>query len=461
MTDPEGENHLENQFFENEAGTAQIQPDDPTGSKSRKRRSRSRSKSNPRHQGVTAQGGDADGFGLEGENLKDSNTIQHRRRKRRSKSRSKSRPAEGHDAALDHEIPQDQHHRQGSRRRHRRERRREGGEMEDQGQWMEGDGNEQEGFENGWDEREGLPMDPAGDLVTSTCAHHPGEPLSMFCDHCEELMCTRCRLEGPHSGAAHLALDVEEAYRIRLGTLQQVLSSRVGGRKFVLASALARLEAGMEAVNSRASTLERDIRADAAGMLARLGSARTAALDVLEHDLVRHSRELDDVAALLDAGGLEWMGQGSLAGFFRNYHELLRRAHEVADRVEPSQDLPVGSAPETLPDEVTTRKEALAALPVLMGSLKVKDAVIQQLETERDEAGAKWGSMLRGAESELEAWMDLVQRQSVAVRSGKVPVGNTVRCLKCSAVFDGNVAVLNSSCPSDGNNPMHVWADAL
>lgn len=333
-------------------------------------------------------------------------------------------------------------------------------------------------------------------LYRHPCRYHAGKHVAHFCTTCDEPVCTECRISGPHAGAAHTVVTMQDAFYSKVNSLAARVAGPLRSKREILQLSCARIESVLQSVHRTAGEIERATRMDYEGILTRLKKAEGMKAAVCQQELDVVRQDLLAVEALTQRLNGITLGQaGGVAGSsataagpspLPNLQSLFRQAAATSSFLAPGVPGAAGPAEallpldafgllesipsinsqidgilarvsETdvesltqrvslgdLPQEVCERNAALAAVNGGSRQLEVKEELIRLAEEEKDRC-------IGLARAELGEWEKLVKEYAAELR--KV----SMRCVFCGAKCEPST--VNTECAANrGDNDMSFAA---
>eukprot|EP01022_Parablepharisma_sp_SALTPOND_P032972 TRINITY_DN87978_c0_g1_i1.p1 TRINITY_DN87978_c0_g1~~TRINITY_DN87978_c0_g1_i1.p1 ORF type:complete len:746 (+),score=67.32 TRINITY_DN87978_c0_g1_i1:5676-7913(+) len=217
---------------------------------------------------------------------------------------------------------------------------------------------------------------PGLTAMLSMCQIH-GQPFSLYCESCEEVICYECNYSGLHRDTTHRIVDIKDAFGARL----EYMTSRIGlllrKRDTVLAQ-IDKVEYRTSEIKSVSGIIEKDIKTEYAGMLERGKFAEGTKLAILQHDLANLQKDIERIDSVLNSIDEYTQGEpkadpATFLAKFRELNEYIEYAlaKPFKERIEAS--------PQDLPNEYADRVATLENSERIEKLLQLKDNLISDL----------------------------------------------------------------------------------
>jgi len=279
-----------------------------------------------------------------------------------------------------------------------------------------------------------------------TCIHHQQE-LVLYCESCEEPICEKCSILGPHNNQLHRINTLHEAFHSRAAATHQVISGSILGKREQLINQVHKIDHRLEEVKYVKTIIERDVRAEFGGMLERLKSSEGIKLAVLQHEIAHLQRDVDKINDIVNV-------VNELTGEKGDPIDFLLRCRHLTDTIEYTVAKPFKTTievfPYDMPRELGEQREKIEKMKVVQDILAMKDGVILQLIKKYKEEEEKISAELnKNAQEEIDEWAKLTDKFSTELKKYHVI------CYYCGGVMDDRN--INTTC--DVNNRTQISAE--
>jgi len=275
------------------------------------------------------------------------------------------------------------------------------------------------------EEQEDKIESPKKDL--KTCIHHQ-QDLVYYCESCEEPICEKCSILGPHNNQLHRINTLNEAFHSRAVATHQVITGSILGKRDQLIGQVHRIDQRLEEIKHVKTIIERDVRAEFGGMLERLRSSEGIKLAVLQHEIAHLQRDVDKINDIVNV-------VNELTGEKGDPIDFLLRCRHLTDTIEYTVAKPfkttIDVVPYDLPRELGEQREKIEKMKVVTDILAMKDGVIFQLIKKYKEEEEKISAELnKTAQDEIDEWAKLTDKFSSELKKYHVI------CYYCGNVMD-------------------------
>ena len=146
--------------------------------------------------------------------------------------------------------------------------------------------------------------------------HH--KQLTLYCETREEPLCEEC-LSSQYKNLSSKIIPIDEAYRYRISSIYNTLSTHLFGRKEQLEAQSRRIEFRLDELKRYKNKIERDMQTEFGGMIERLGSAFNTHGGLIQSDkqsLVSDLENINDIISELASADRD------LVKFLMNYRKI-------------------------------------------------------------------------------------------------------------------------------------------
>jgi hypothetical protein len=135
-------------------------------------------------------------------------------------------------------------------------------------------------------------------LHRKPCPHHPGRQLTYYCVTCDQPACSDCRISGPHRGAGHSTVSIQEAFFAALRAVSASVHGPLRARRDEILAHIAELDGAVARVSASREDIEQRALGEYEAIIARLRRTESLQLAVVQQDLASLRRDLSSIETL-------------------------------------------------------------------------------------------------------------------------------------------------------------------
>lgn len=154
------------------------------------------------------------------------------------------------------------------------------------------------------------------------CIHH-GSILKLYCESCEEPICTECQIIGPHNTKLHRLSGIVDSFKRKYNLLSNMINKNLLNKLDILTSNIQKIESNIEEVKTVKGNIERDIRTEYTGILDQLKSEEGKKLAVLQFESSLLTNEINHIEDLIQSiGEVDQNNKPDMIEFLLKYNQL-------------------------------------------------------------------------------------------------------------------------------------------
>lgn len=261
--------------------------------------------------------------------------------------------------------------------------------------------------------------------------------LSLYCEIREEPLCEDC-LTTNYKGTNHKIISIDEAYRYRIASIYNTLSTHLFGRKEQLEAQSRRVEFRLDELKRLQNVIERDMQSEFGGIFERLGSSFNSHGGLIQSDISSLSSDLESVNVII--GELNSSDQ-DLVKFLLNFKKLKFSLEQAISKPFRSD---IKIQPSDLPRELEEIRNLSSKCLKLEALIEVKNEMIWKFLHDRVPTCA----VSKEIENELKQWGTLAEKFEKELEKYEL------MCDFCGAVLEENV--VNSQCPKNSSYSLSI-----
>ena len=205
----------------------------------------------------------------------------------------------------------------------------------------------------------------------------------------------------------HVVLNLIDAYRTKIGSLQNAVNGPLLARRDQLVHQAARMQARMDEVAAVKATIERETRANCEEILERLRSTEALKLTLLKRYQDDLNRDIHAVQGFVNEV-TQSTQTDSMLGFLRSHQALTDACHRMVNKPLRTQTMEVSA--DDFEHEARAYSDLANRYKALSKLLAVKDQMIWQLLHERNQLQVDMNDLVTKYNDELEAMDEQCQK---------------------------------------------------
>lgn len=276
------------------------------------------------------------------------------------------------------------------------------------------------------------PSDPVLRLPISSkvCSTHHKE-LNLYSEANEELLCEECSRSTKYTRFPSKFLKVEEAFRIRLSGLYNVLNNYVLPKKDQISSQKKKVEKCLASVNEKKGEIEKDMKGEFSAMNERLNFSYGSKQAILQHEQKELQIDLDRIQHIINI--VETSGSDQVT--------FLQRSGDLKNLIELSLNKPfrvqIDVNPADMPKELNKVREMVTDFSALRNLISIKDELIWKLVHEKPNIK----EINEATSREMAEWARLAEKYTQELRKFQV------NCEYCGCLLSEDT--VNANCPKN------------
>ena len=205
----------------------------------------------------------------------------------------------------------------------------------------------------------------------------------------------------------HVVLNLIDAYRTKIGSLQNAVNGPLLARRDQLVHQAARMQARMDEVAAVKATIERETRANCEEILERLRSTEALKLTLLKRYQDDLNRDIHAVQGFVNEV-TQSTQTDSMLGFLRSHQALTDACHRMVNKPLRTQTMEVSA--DDFEHEARAYSDLANRYKALSKLLALKDQMIWQLLHERNQLQVDMNDLVTKYNDELEAMDEQCQK---------------------------------------------------
>ena len=224
------------------------------------------------------------------------------------------------------------------------------------------------------------------DIFTSssnkTCFLHSNEQIQYFCESCEEPICQKCQMIGPHNNKLHKIISISESFKNKFVYINKIANKQLVSKYKQMLQQLKVLESLYNEIKNNKNIVEREIRSEYSKHFENLNSVCGKKFAVINFESNNLQKDLNNITELINYID-EFTNNESpdMIGFLIKFNQL-------NNMIENSLAKPINNKIEInmndFPREVEQRQMMLNAYEQLEKLSKYKDEIIWRILTDKN-----------------------------------------------------------------------------
>ena len=213
--------------------------------------------------------------------------------------------------------------------------------------------------------------------LNKTCFLHSKEEIQYFCESCEEPICQKCQMIGPHNNKLHKIVSISDSFKNKFIYINKIANKQLVGKYKQMLQQLKYLEKLSNEIKSNKNYVEREIRAEYSKHFENLNSICGKKFAVINFESNNLQRDLNSMTELINyINDLTNNESSDMIGFLLKYKQL-------NNMIENSLSKPINNNIEInmndFPREVEQKQMMVNIYEQLENLSKYKDEIIWRL----------------------------------------------------------------------------------
>ena len=264
-------------------------------------------------------------------------------------------------------------------------------------------------------------------LSSKICPIHKKE-LNLYSDTRDELICEDCTQNPIHTRYPSKIIKTDEAFRVRLSGLYNILNNYVLPKRTQINSQKARVESCLASVKAKKSGIEKDMKGEFSAMNERLNFSFGSKQAVLQHELKELQIDLDRISHIITMIESSASDQVSFLQRSADLKSLIDLALSKPFKVRVDVDS------TDMPKELVKVREIVSDYTALQNLIQLKDELIWKLVHEKPSPK----ELNEATSRELAEWARLAEKYTQELKRFQL------NCEHCGCAL--NDETVNSSC---------------
>ena len=210
-----------------------------------------------------------------------------------------------------------------------------------------------------------------------TCFLHTNEQITYFCESCEEPICQKCQMIGPHNNKLHKIVSISDSFKNKFVYINKIANKQLVGKYKQMLQQLKYLENLSKEIKGNKNIIEREIRTEYSKHFENLNSICGKKFAVINFESNNLQKDLNNITELINyINDLINNESPDMIGFLLKYKQL-------NNMIENSLSKPINNNVEInmndFPRDVEQNQLMLNLYEQLENLNKYKDEIIWRI----------------------------------------------------------------------------------
>ena len=213
--------------------------------------------------------------------------------------------------------------------------------------------------------------------LNKICFLHSKEDIQYFCESCEEPICQKCQMIGPHNNKLHKIVSISDSFKNKFMYINKIANKQLVGKYKQILHQLKYLENLSKEIKINKNNIEREIRSEYSKHFENLSSVCGKKFAVINFESNNLQRDLNNMTEIINyINELNINESPDMIGFLLKYKQL-------SNMIDNSLSKPINNKVEInmndFPKDVECNQMALNIYEQLENLSKYKDEIIWRL----------------------------------------------------------------------------------
>ena len=223
--------------------------------------------------------------------------------------------------------------------------------------------------------------------TSKTCFLHINESIQYFCESCEEPICQKCQMIGPHNNKLHKIVSISDSFKTKFMYINKIANKQLVEKYKSMLKQIKYLENLENEIKNNKNVIEREIRTEYSKHFENLNSVCGKKFAVINFESNNLQKDLNNITELVNyINELINNESPDMIGFLLKFKQL-------NNVIENTLAKPINTKFEInmndFPKDVEQRQSMLKLYEQLDNLLKYKDEIIWRLLTDKNKKKEK------------------------------------------------------------------------
>ena len=133
-----------------------------------------------------------------------------------------------------------------------------------------------------------------------TCFLHVNEQIKYFCESCEEPICQKCQMIGPHNNKLHKIVSISDSFKNKFVYINKIANKQLVGKYKQMLQQLKYLESLSKEIKNNKNIIEREIRSEYSKHFENLNSVCGKKFAVINFESNNLQKDLNNLTELIN-----------------------------------------------------------------------------------------------------------------------------------------------------------------
>ena len=135
---------------------------------------------------------------------------------------------------------------------------------------------------------------------SKTCFLHANEQIQYFCESCEEPICQKCQMIGPHNNKLHKIISISESFKSKFVYINKIANKQLVYKYKQMLQQLKYLESLSNEIKNNKNIVEREIRSEYSKHFENLNSVCGKKFAVINFESNNLQKDLNNITELIN-----------------------------------------------------------------------------------------------------------------------------------------------------------------
>ena len=223
--------------------------------------------------------------------------------------------------------------------------------------------------------------------TSKTCFLHINESIQYFCESCEEPICQKCQMIGPHNNKLHKIVSISDSFKTKFMYINKIANKQLVEKYKSMLKQIKYLENLENEIKNNKNVIEREIRTEYSKHFENLNSVCGKKFAVINFESNNLQKDLNNITELVNyINELINNESPDMIGFLLKFKQL-------NNVIENTLAKPINTKFEInmndFPKDVEQKQSMLKLYEQLDNLLKYKDEIIWRLLTDKNKKKEK------------------------------------------------------------------------
>ena len=217
--------------------------------------------------------------------------------------------------------------------------------------------------------------------TSKTCFLHNNEQIQYFCESCEEPICQKCQMIGPHNNKLHKIISISDSFKTKFIYLNKIANKQLVEKYKEMLKQIKCLENLENEIKKNKNSIEREIRTEYSKYTENLNSVCGKKFAVINFESNNLQKDLNDLTELVNyINDLVNNESPDMISFLLKFKQLNNLIENILSKpINTNFEMNMNDFPK----EVEQKQNMLNLYDQLENLSKYKDEIIWRLLTDK------------------------------------------------------------------------------